>query len=96
MRESASISPMKKLFSRREPTENEVAETIEKFVHGTCGPWDWDDFISVRYKKGNVEAARVECLKVAKDFPGGATHWCSDEGLSRLLAIAASLRGASN
>ncbi|HWR34894.1 MAG TPA: hypothetical protein VN622_03355 [Clostridia bacterium] len=86
---------MKKLFSRREPTENEVAETIEKFVAGTCGQWDWDDFISVTFKNGNVEAARVECLKVAEDFPGGASRWCSDDGLLRLLAIAASLRSAS-
>lgn len=86
----------KRVFGRdSEPSDAEIAAMIENFANGTSGKWDWDDFISVRYSNERIEAARTACLRVAHDFPGGATQWCNHEGLERLRAIAAQLRGSA-
>jgi len=84
---------LKHVFSRdSELSDSEIAALIENFANGTSGNWDWDAFISIQYSNKRIEAARIECLRVAHDFPGGATRWCNNEGLERLRAVAAQLR----
>jgi hypothetical protein len=78
-----------------EPSTAEIAATIENFADGMSGKWDWDAFISVPYSNERIEAARIACLRVGEDFPGGATQWCNREGLEHLRAIASQLRDST-
>jgi hypothetical protein len=73
-------------------TKEEVAKTIENFVNGSDGPWDWDDFISVRIADEELEAIRIECLRTQSDYPGDPNHWCNEEGLEVLRSLAKQLR----
>jgi hypothetical protein len=59
---------------RSKATREEVAKTIENFVNGSGGPWDWDDFISVRIANEELEAIRLECLRTQSEHPGGPTN----------------------
>ena len=42
-------------------TPHEVANIIEKFLDGTGGDWEWDDFTSLRIKDPALEAIRIKC-----------------------------------
>jgi hypothetical protein len=65
------ISNFKRIFgARSESSDTEIAVLIENFVNGTSDKWAWDDFISSQYSNERTEAARIECLRVAHDFPG--------------------------
>ena len=69
-----------------------VAKTIENFIDGSGGPWDWDDFISVRIADEELEAIRIECLRTQSDYPGGPNEWCNEEGLDVLRNLARQIR----
>lgn len=86
---------IKRVFDHSEHSEAEIATLIESFANGSSGSWDWDDFVSVQHTNERIEAARVACLKVEHEFPGGASRWCNDDGLERLRAIAAQLRASA-
>ena len=71
-----------------------VCRTIEEFVNGGGGPWDWDDFISVPDADPLLEQARRRCVSVAEQFrPDGPGQWCGPKGLDELRRIAQELRG---
>lgn len=71
----------------------DAAELIESFVNGTCGAYDWDDFLNGSKKDTRLQDIREECERVETDHPAGTEHeWCNDEGALALLAIAARLR----
>jgi len=69
-----------------------VAATIENFVNGSGGPWDWDDFISVRIADEELEAIRIECLRTQFEYPGGPNQWCNEQGLEVLRNLAKQVR----
>jgi hypothetical protein len=50
-------------------TREQVAKTIEDFVNGTSGKWDWDDFISIRLQDAELDAIRKKCVSVRDEFP---------------------------
>jgi hypothetical protein len=77
---------------RSKTTKEEVAETIENFVNGSGGPWDWDDFISLRIANEELEAIRIECLRTQSEYPGGPNRWCNEEGLEVLRGLAKQVR----
>ena len=69
-------------------TCTEVAEIIERFVEGTCGPWDWDDFISFPLDDPALEAVRRECADLPDRYPPTKRGWyCNDEGLDELRRL---------
>jgi hypothetical protein len=71
----------------------DAAKVIESFVDGTCGPYDWDDFLNGSKKDAELQKIREECERVEIDYPACSEHeWCNDEGVRALLAIAARLR----
>jgi hypothetical protein len=71
----------------------DAAELIESFVNGTCGPYDWDDFLNGSKKDTRLQEIREECERVEIDHPARTEHeWCNDGGAQALLAIAARLR----
>ncbi len=77
---------------KRKPNAEEAAKVIEDFVNGTGGPWDWDDFISVRIADEELEATRIKCLRTQSEYPGGPNQWCNDEGREVLRSLAEQLR----
>ena len=79
---------------RSKVTKEEVAKTIENFVNGGGGPWDWDDFISVQIPDKELEAIRIECLRTQSEHPGGPNQWCSERGLEVLRCLAQQIRSA--
>ena len=72
----------------------ELADVIERFVSGDCGPREWDDFVSISVKEDSeAETLRLEAAATAEDYPSDSpTVWCSAAGVLRLLEIAAQLR----
>ena len=79
-----------------DPTPNEIANTIEDFLNGTGGMWDWDDFISVPLKDPKLDAIRRECVYVEYDFPPqDKGQWCSEAGCKALRDIARRIRETS-
>jgi hypothetical protein len=77
---------------KRKATREEVAKSIEDFVNGAGGPWDWDDFISCRIADEELEAIRIKCLRTQSEYPSGAIGWCNEEGIEVLRELAKQLR----
>lgn len=76
-------------------TREGASRTIERFVDGGGGAWDWDDFISVPDADPLLEEARRKCIEVPQRFPPeDSHHWCGPKGLDELRRIAQELRGA--
>jgi len=82
------------LHFRSKVTRAEVAQTIENFANGNGGPWNWDDFISVRIADEELEAIRLECLRTQFEYPGGPNQWCNERGLEVLRGLAEEIRTA--
>jgi hypothetical protein len=78
----------------RKANQREVlASTIERFVNGNAGPYEWDDVVGVPFTDPGLESIRQECLSVEERFPPTKKgEYCSDEGGAFLLGIAARLR----
>ena len=81
---------------RHKATKEEVAKSIEDFVNGSGGPWDWDDFISVQIADEELETIRIKCLRIQSEYPGGPNRWCSEEGIEVLRGLANQLRSLVN
>lgn len=70
-------------------TEIDAAKLIKGFLDGSCGGWEWDDFISIPQKNGRVEDIRQKVLQIGDEFPPqNSTSWSSDEGLRALNELA--------
>jgi hypothetical protein len=71
----------------------DVADLIQGFVDGTCGPYDWDDFLNGSEKSSELQRIRHECERVEIDYPArSVSEWCSPEGADALMTIATRLR----
>ena len=74
-------------------TKTELANMIEAFVSGTCGEWDWDDFVSVSHEDPEIEAIRQQCLRLDRLYPPRKPHeFCNDEGAAVLMEYVRELR----
>jgi hypothetical protein len=70
-----------------------LATTIERFVRGTAGPYEWDDIVCVPFEDPELEAIRQEAESVDTAFPPSRpTEYCSDKGAAYLLKLVARLR----
>ena len=74
----------------------EVADTIERFVDGICGRWDWDDFMlrgrsSIRSSIQFVRAAPACPRSILQRRKG---HYCSEAGMEVLRQMVARLAAA--
>ncbi len=82
-----------------ERSRAEVADTIERFVDGTCGKWDWDDFCCVPISDPHLDSIRARCIALPQDYPlVEKGHYCSEAGIEVLRQIIFELRrpGASD
>ena len=74
-------------------TREEVAKTIENFVNGTGGKWDWDEFVAIRLQDAELDEVRKKCVSVREEFPPSDPHqYCSEAGMKVLRDILATLR----
>ena len=74
-------------------TREEVAKTIENFVNGTGGKWDWDDFTAMRLDDPELDAVRHKCFSVRDEFPStDSQQYCSATGMQVLRDLANTLR----
>ena len=72
-----------------------LASTIERFVAGTGGKYEWDDVLSGSFEDPIAEATRREVLELDRRFPPTRPkEYCSDEGAAYLLRLATQLRGS--
>ena len=69
----------------------EVADLIDRFLRGEVGPYEWDDFISIRSRDPRIERVRRECLEIPDRYPT-ESGYCNDAGVARLRELASSLR----
>jgi hypothetical protein len=77
----------------RELTRTEAAELILRFLEGSCSPWEWDDFTSVRYWDPVLESARERCVDVRSVYPPeNQTAYCGPRGVETLRELAVQLR----
>jgi hypothetical protein len=72
-------------------TPHEVADIIEKFLDGTGGRWDWDNFISVRIDDPELDAIRRTCCAVQHEDPDPG-RYCGPTGIETMRALITSLR----
>jgi hypothetical protein len=74
-------------------TRAEVKAEILKFLDGSGGDWDWDDFTSVPIKDPFLDAVRRFCLTARTGFPPeeGERTYCNDDGLRLMRMIAEAL-----
>lgn len=74
-------------------TADHVAATIENFVEGRGGAWDWDDFLSSRIADLRLEAIRQRCSGLSEEFPPQAPgHYCGGDGVEVMRAFVRELR----
>ena len=74
-------------------TPTDVVVLIERFLDGSVGPYDWDDFESVPITDPILEAIRRRCAEIPVQFPSSDRHkFASPEGLAALRQIANELR----
>ena len=71
----------------------EVETYIRRFLDGSGGRWDWDDFISVPLDDPILEQVRLTAVQIPDRFPATQVgHYCSAEGLAELRKLADALR----
>jgi hypothetical protein len=71
----------------------EVADTIEAFITGSDVLTDWEEFLSTPQRDEELEAIRLRCAGLAREFPPVAPgEYCDPRGLEALLPYIASLR----
>jgi len=82
-----------------ERSRAEVADTIERFVDGSCGRWDWDDFCCVPIIDPQLDSIRARCTSLPQEYPPiEKGHYCNEAGIEVLRQIIFELRrlGASD
>jgi hypothetical protein len=76
-----------------ERTKLEVAEIIERFLDGTCGPWDWDDFCSHEMSDPELESVRHRCSRLDIFYPPAEEgHYCGEVGFQIMRQLVVKLR----
>jgi len=70
----------------------EAAKTIEDFIEGTGGIWDWDEFITAtKFRDPLVLKIQAECLMTADRYPT-SSGWCNDQGIELMRGFIIELR----
>jgi hypothetical protein len=69
-------------------TSNEVVAIIGRFLDGTGGKYDWDDFTSIPIREPVLDGVRRTCRELWLHHPPIQNgHYCSEEGLEILRAL---------
>jgi hypothetical protein len=74
-------------------TREEVAQTLEGFINGTGGQWDWDDFMSSPIEDNKLELIRLRSSGLDSEFPPKQIgSFCNEAGLEVIRSYIAELR----
>jgi len=77
-------------------TRQEAATLIDRFLQGSVGPREWDDFISTRHRDLIVERASRMCTALDTLYPAETKgHYCNASGVELLRMLAIGLRDSS-
>jgi hypothetical protein len=67
-------------------TSSEVRQILLSFLDGSGGPWDWDDFTSLRIADSALDRIRERCAGLCQEFPPERPNeYCSDAGTRIIL-----------
>jgi hypothetical protein len=71
------------LFSHsRKKTAKDVRDVLVRFVDGTAGPYEFDDFVSVSIGDPRLDAIRERCDGLRAEFPPELPgHYCGEGGV---------------
>lgn len=73
-----------------------LAVTIERFVLGTAGPYEWDDVLGAPLDDLELETIRQAAESIDALFqPTRPSEYCSDAGATYLLQLVACLRSGA-
>ena len=68
-------------------TARTMVKLIRRFVDGSAGPYEWDDFMGVPFKNKLLEAARLRAEHIMNDAP--PSRATPDDAIAReLLEVA--------
>jgi hypothetical protein len=63
-------------------SHSNVAETLERFVDGSGGRWEWDDFMFTKFDDSYLRGLQERMISLSTEFPPTqAGHYCSAEGI---------------
>lgn len=72
---------------------SDAINTIQHFLDGEDGKWDWDDFISVPAQTSAVAQLQGFCRELPTLYPPvNTTEYCNSEGLTQLREILIGLK----
>jgi hypothetical protein len=76
-------------------TKQEVGDIIERFINGTGGEWDWDDFCSHRIADPDLDLIRGKCSGLGSTHPPTVKgNFCNENGIRLMREMIQSLRGS--
>jgi hypothetical protein len=81
--------------STRKETYLEVANTLEDFVEGTGGKWDWDDYITATTFPDDpyLQEVQSRMVNLSGEFPAGPhAGYCGVDGFEVIRAYVRDLR----
>lgn len=77
----------------QELTAAMVAEEISKFLDGRDGPYEWDDFCTLRIADQRLDVIRQRCRDLPVEFPAEISgQYCGPEGYLVLQTFLEELR----
>lgn len=80
---------------RPESLEDSAA-IIESFLSGSCGDYDWDDFLTIPSPDPLIQAVKNYCADSHFHYPPSMDgHWCSETGALKLTQLSVHLRTGS-
>ena len=75
----------------------ELSSLIQRFLNGSVGPWEWDDFTSIKSKDPTIEHYRLAIVDIADRFPSPTPEqWASDAGLDELRQVAMKIQALAS
>lgn len=72
-----------------------VAQTLQAFLDGTSGPWDFDDLVHDKYSDDLAAAAVEAADKMPLEHPSDQTNeFCSLVGLQKIQQLVDELQAS--
>ncbi len=75
-------------------TYSEVADTLEAFVDGHSGQWDWDNYMSATFFSDSyLKEVQQRMIHLSEEFPAQKGQgFCNGEGIAVIRAYVRELR----
>ena len=72
---------------------DECSKQIDAFLAGTCGDYDWDDFISTRSTDPDIKSVIDYCSNSRDIYPPEKPgNWCGAVGATKLAELSRLLK----